>query len=73
MAFVIPILIEYFQSGLVPRFPTLIVCGFCMIAALQSFWAGLILSTIQQKNKSDFEINLNAVSERLKELKNPEK
>ena len=73
IVFMIPILIDYFQSGLVPRFPTLIVCGFCMIAALQSFWAGLILSTIQQKNKSDFEINLNAVSERLKELKNPEK
>lgn len=72
-AFMIPILIEYFQTGLVPRFPTLIVCGFCMIAALQSFWAGLILSTIQQKNKSDFEINLNAVSDKLKKLKNPEK
>ena len=73
IAFMIPILIEYFQTGLVPRFPTLIACGFCMIAALQSFWAGLILSTIQQKNKSDFEINLNAVSDKLKKLKNPEK
>ena len=32
VVFLIPILVEYWQTGLVPRFPTLIVCGFVLIA-----------------------------------------
>lgn len=56
--FLIPVLIEYRQTGLVPRFPTLIVCGFVMIAALQSFFAGQVLNTIYQKNRQDFEMDL---------------
>ena len=56
--FMIPIIIEYIQTGLVPRFPTLIVCGFVVIAAIQSFFSGQILKTIYQKNRQDFEIDL---------------
>ncbi|MBR6403573.1 MAG: glycosyltransferase [Eubacterium sp.] len=56
--FFTPVLIEYFETGLVPRFPTLIVCGFMIIAAIQSFFAGMILETIVQKNKQDFEEQL---------------
>lgn len=58
VAFLIPILVEYGQTGLVPRFPTLIVCGFVLIAALQSFFAGLVLQSMEQKNKQDFEMQL---------------
>lgn len=54
----IPILIEYFITGFVPRFPTLIVSGFMMIAAIQSFFAGLQLETMTQKNRHDFEMDL---------------
>ena len=36
--FFIPVLIEYITTGLVPNFPTLIVCGFVVIAAIQSFF-----------------------------------
>ena len=57
-AFFIPILIEYINTGLVPNFPTLIVCGFVIMAAIQSFFAGLILKTIRQKDKQDFEQRL---------------
>ena len=57
-----PVLIEYFETGLVPRFPTLIVCGFMIIAAIQSFFAGMILETIVQKNKQDFEERLMIVN-----------
>lgn len=58
VGFFIPVLIEYFQTGLVSRFPTLIVCGFVVIAAIQSFFAGLILSTLANKNRRDFEQRL---------------
>lgn len=56
--FFIPVLMEYFKTGLVPNFPTLIVCGFVMIAAIQSLFAGLILQTMVQKNRQDFELEL---------------
>ena len=54
----VPILITYVETGLVPRFPTLITCGFIMIAALISFFCGLQLQTIRQQNRQDFEYRL---------------
>lgn len=59
LIFFAPVFAEYIRTGLVVRFPTLIVCGFCMIAALMSYFSGLILSTIVQKDKRDFELTLN--------------
>lgn len=56
--FFIPVLVEYINTGLVSRFPTLIVCGFVVIAAIQSFFAGLILSTMAGNNRRDFEQRL---------------
>ena len=56
--FVIPVFIEYFKTGLVPKFPTLIACGFIYIAAIQAFFAGLILSTMANKDRRDFEQTL---------------
>ena len=58
IGFFIPVLAEYARTGLVPRFPTLIVCGLVMIAAIQSFFAGLILENIQKKSRQDFELEL---------------
>lgn len=54
--FFIPVLITYFKTSLVPNFPTLIVCGFSVIAALLSFFTGLQLQNAVQKNKQDFEM-----------------
>ncbi len=54
----IPVLVDYFRTGLVPRYPTLIVSGFFGIAALQSFFGGLILDNICRKNRQDFEMRL---------------
>lgn len=51
----IPVGVAYMNTGLVPRFPTLITCGFIMLTAIQSFFSGLILQTIVQKNRQDFE------------------
>lgn len=58
IAFLIPVLVKYSQTGLVPNFPTLFVCGFVMLAAIQSFFSGMILQTISQKNRQDFEMEL---------------
>lgn len=58
LLFMMPVLTEYFVTGLVPRFPTLIVCGFVMIAALMLFVAGVILSSLLGKDKRDFEFRL---------------
>ena len=55
-AFFIPVLVTYVQTGLVPNFPTLIVCGFTALAALLSFFTGLQLQNAVQKNKQDFEL-----------------
>lgn len=56
-SFFIPVFLEFIKIGKVPNFPTLIMCGFTMIAAIQSFFSGMILQTILQKNRQDFEIN----------------
>ena len=61
----IPILIEYIETGLVMRFPTLFVCGFIGLAAVQSFFAGLILSNMALKNRRDFEYRLTLVTRRV--------
>ena len=59
VAFFVPVLVEFVRTGLVAKFPTLFVCGFVMLAAVQSFFAGLILSNMAIKNRRDFEIQLN--------------
>lgn len=61
VGFVIPVFITFFETGEVPQFPTLIVCGFTMIAAIQSFFAGLQLQTIVNQNRQEFELNLQNV------------
>lgn len=58
LAMFIPVLLDYIRTGLVERFPTLIVCGFVGVAALQSFFGGMILDNICRKNRQDFELTL---------------
>lgn len=54
--FFVPIFVTYLRTGLVPNFPTLIVCGFTVMAALLSFFTGLQLQNAVKKNKQDFEL-----------------
>ena len=58
----IPIGIEYLNEGLVPRFPTLIVCGFMVLAGIQALFAGVILDVTVAKDRRDFEYRLNRVN-----------
>ncbi len=55
----LPIFIEYVHTGLVPRFPTLIVSGLILLSSIISFFSGLILEVIARKHKQLFEIWMN--------------
>ncbi len=61
VVFFIPVLLEYFRTGLVLRFPTLIVCCFAAVAAVQSFFSGLILQNLGEKERRDFEFRMQEV------------
>lgn len=52
----VPILAEYLQTGLVPRYPTLIVCGFVLLSALLAITCGLILESMKKQSDQFFEI-----------------
>lgn len=69
LALFVPVLIEYMDSGLVRRFPTMIISGFVALASLLSFACGLILDTISKKEHQNFEIQMN-IMEMLSNEKN---
>lgn len=66
--FFIPVWMDYMRTGLVERFPTLIVCGIVMVMALLLFIAGVILSTLREKDRRDFEFKLVVVEDMKKRL-----
>lgn len=66
MILFIPVFIEYLNTGLVERFPTLIVAGFLALGGLLSFCCGLILDTVIKKDKQNFELWLNLLRAQLK-------
>lgn len=59
-------------AGLVPRFPTLISSGFLVLAALLSFFSGLILDTIAQKSRQEFEHRLQVADMAYKRMRKEE-
>ncbi len=58
VAMFIPVFIEYMQTGLVPRFPTLIVSGFIGIASLLTFFCGVVLEVMTKKHRQLYELML---------------
>ena len=59
VGFFIPmVLIPYIKTGLVEHFPTLIACCFMLLAAIISFFSGLILDSIKLKARREFEFRL---------------
>lgn len=69
IGFFIPVLIRFLETHLVLQIPTLVVCGFATLAAIQAFFAGLILSSISEKNRRDFEYQLHKTAQDFKRLK----
>lgn len=70
VGFFIPVLAAFLQTGQVLKFPTLIVCVFTALAAIQSFFSGMILGNMTEKNRKDFEMNLIRVDEEYKNKNN---
>lgn len=64
--FFIPVFIKFLETHLVDQIPTLVVCGFSAMTAVQSFFAGLILSNMSEKNRRDFEFELNQAADEFK-------
>lgn len=59
LGFFIPnVWMPYEATGKVANMPTLIVCGFCVIAGIISFYSGLLLDSIQRKERREFEFRL---------------
>lgn len=59
IGFLVPVLIDYFNTGLVERFPTLFVCVGCFIVAALLFSCGTILHFVAKKHRMLFEILMN--------------
>lgn len=57
-AFFIAPLAEYIRTSYVSKVPTLIVSGFLALAAIHSFFGGLILDVIIQGKRQEFEMQL---------------
>ena len=58
IGFAIPVFIEYFKTGLVPRFPTLIFSGFMLVVGIINYVCGVILDGVTKKYRLLFELNL---------------
>jgi len=58
LVFAIPVFIDYFKTGLVERFPTLIFSGSLLMISLLSFMCGIILEVVVKKHRQLFEIEL---------------
>lgn len=57
----LPILVKFVHTGLVPNFPTLIVSGFIALTAIISLFVGLILSTMVEKGRQEYEFRLQII------------
>ena len=58
VAFFIPPLLGYLDTGLVEKFPSLIAASFFGIIAIQLFVGGLVLESIARKDRQNFELHL---------------
>lgn len=59
MIFGISVVVEYYKTGLVPRFPTLIVASILLVISLLLWVTGIILEVIAKKQKETYEIMMN--------------
>lgn len=59
VGFMIPVFIDYFNTGIVERFPTLIFFGLVFVIGLLLWVCGIILEVVVKKNKQQYELLLN--------------
>lgn len=58
LIFGVPVFVEYFRTGLVPRYPTLIFSGFMLVISILMFVCGIILEVVVKKHRQLFELIL---------------
>jgi len=63
----IPILIEYFRGGIVPRFPTVIMCSGMYVAMLLLWIGGIVLEILEKRHRQLFELYLNILQQQRNE------
>lgn len=68
MAFFIPVLVHFLEVGTVEKIPTLIVSGFVIMTSIICWFSGIILSTLVNQHKQDFEFQTQMVTNRYKDI-----
>lgn len=58
LCFGIPVFVDYFKTGLVERFPTLIFSGFMLMISMLSLVCGIVLQVVVKKHRQLFELFL---------------
>ncbi|EGC01942.1 glycosyltransferase family 2 protein [Ruminococcus albus] len=58
VVFISQVWLPFRETHVVEKFPTLIVCGFVGLSALLSFFSGMILDSLWQKERREFEFRL---------------
>ncbi|MDR1797148.1 MAG: glycosyltransferase family 2 protein [Clostridiales Family XIII bacterium] len=69
LALFLPMVAMYFSTGVVPHGLALVASGFVFLAAVLSFICGLILTTITNQQRQNFEVTLNMIDLLLKQGK----
>lgn len=67
VALFMPVFCEYLETGLVPRYPTLIVSGFVCMASMLTFFCGVVLEVVAQKHRQLYELMMNISKEKDKD------
>ena len=63
LGFFIPVFHEYLKTGMVPRFPTVIVCGVTAIMGVLMWICGVILDVVVKKHRQLYELMLNQMKQ----------
>ena len=60
----VPVFLEYFDTGLVPRFPSLIVSGILLVISLLLWITGILLEVIVKKHRQLYELFMNELKKK---------
>jgi len=60
----VPVFLEYFDTGMVPRFPSLIVSGIFLVISLLLWITGILLEVIVKKHRQLYELFMNELKKK---------
>ena len=62
VGFFLPVFVDYLNTGLVPKFPTVIMCGVVATMGMLMWICGIILEVMVKKHRQLYELMLNQMS-----------